>query len=134
MNNLTLPQRLELMKDARSKGYNCAQTVVLAFPDLTGLDEATAIGVTSAMGGGFGQQGELCGVIAGMAVVAGMASDRNPAHKKEVYDLINSLGTQFASRHEGCRRCPQLKGLNPPISCNKLIEEGIDILHNHFLN
>lgn len=132
MTNLTLPQRIELMKEARSKGYNCAQTVVLAFPDITGLDTATAAGVTSAMGGGFGHQGELCGVIAGMAVVAGLASDRDPARKKEVYELIIALGTEFASRHEGCRRCPQLKSLNPPVACNILIEEGIEILHNRF--
>ena len=36
-------------------GCNCAQAVFVAYCDLTGLDEATAIRLSSSFGGGMGR-------------------------------------------------------------------------------
>ena len=37
------------------KGYNCAQAVLLAFSDVTGLDKETTLRITSGYGGGIGR-------------------------------------------------------------------------------
>ena len=43
----------ELAKSYFLKGYNCAQSVVLAFHEELGLDEETAARMASAFGGGM---------------------------------------------------------------------------------
>ena len=46
------------------KGFNCCQSVLAAYSDLTGLSQQASFD----MGGGFGagaQTGELCGAITG---------------------------------------------------------------------
>ena len=54
------------------EGYNCAQAVVLAFCDVTGLDEKTALRISSSFGGGMGRLREVCGACSGMFMVAGL--------------------------------------------------------------
>ena len=41
------------------EGYNCAQAVLLAFGDITGLDEKTAAMLSSSFGGGLGRMREV---------------------------------------------------------------------------
>ena len=40
-------------------GYNCAQAVFVAFSDVTGLDEKTALMLSSSFGGGMGRMREF---------------------------------------------------------------------------
>ena len=54
------------------KGYNCTQSVFLAFADLHGMDEKTAARLSSSFGGGMGRLREVCGAVSGMFLVAGM--------------------------------------------------------------
>ena len=54
------------------KGCNCSQAVVLAFSDVTGLDERTALAVSSSFGGGMGRLREVCGAVSGAFMVAGL--------------------------------------------------------------
>ena len=51
------------------EGYNCAQSVLLAFGDVTGLDENTAAMLSSSFGGGLGRMREVCGAVSGAAMV-----------------------------------------------------------------
>ena len=53
-------------------GYNCAQAVLLAFSDLTGLEEKAALSLASSFGGGMGRLREVCGAVSGMFMVAGL--------------------------------------------------------------
>ena len=41
-------------------GYNCAQSVVVAFCDVTGLDKGFAAQISSSFGGGMGRMREVC--------------------------------------------------------------------------
>ena len=54
------------------KGYNCAQTITVAFSDVTGLTEAFSAKVASSFGGGMGRMREVCGAVSGMLMVAGL--------------------------------------------------------------
>ena len=81
------------------KGYNCAQSVLLAFCDVTGLDEDTALKLSSSFGGGMGRMREVCGAVSGMLMVAGVlygydATDDDGA-KKAHYALVQELAGQF---------------------------------------
>ena len=53
------------------KGYNCAQTVLAACSELTGLDEKTALAISAGFGGGL-RSGEVCGAISGAVMAVGM--------------------------------------------------------------
>jgi len=53
-------------------GYNCAQSVAMAFSDVTGLDEKTTAKMISSFGGGMGRMREVCGAVSGMLFVAGV--------------------------------------------------------------
>ena len=59
------------------KGFNCCQSVLAAYSDLTGLSQQASFD----MGGGFGagaQTGELCGAITGAILTLGMLTPVDP--------------------------------------------------------
>lgn len=82
-----------------TKGYNCAQAVMIAFCDLTGTDEKTAARSVSAFGGGMGRLREVCGAVSGMfavvSILYGYDEANNDTAKKELYQLVQDLGNQF---------------------------------------
>ena len=86
------------------KGYNCAQSVFAAFCDETGLDEETALKLSSSFGAGMGRMREVCGACSGMFMVCGMlygyADSDNDKLKAEHYALIQKMASQFKERHK----------------------------------
>ena len=52
------------------KGYNCSQSVVVAFSDVTGMTPRHAARISSSFGGGMGRMREVCGAVSGMLLVA----------------------------------------------------------------
>lgn len=63
----------EIARSLFMQGYNCAQAVLCAFGDVTGLDNDTAARLASSFGGGLGRLREVCGTVSGAAMVLGMA-------------------------------------------------------------
>lgn len=84
-------------------GYNCAQAVFGAFCDVTGMDEQTAMRLSSSMGGGMGRLREVCGAVSGIFLAAGLlygydsptASEEKRAH----YARIRALAERFQALH-----------------------------------
>lgn len=62
----------EKAKEYFLSGYNCAQSVFMAFCEETGLDEETAAKLASSFGGGMGRLREVCGAVSGMFMAAGL--------------------------------------------------------------
>ena len=54
-----------------SQGFNCAQAVLGALGDYTGLDEKTALALTAGFGGGV-RCGEICGAASGAVMALGL--------------------------------------------------------------
>ena len=50
-------------KEYFEQGYNCAQAVMLAFEDETGIPSETAAKLSSSFGGGMARLREVCGAI-----------------------------------------------------------------------
>ena len=65
-------KRGEIAKSAFKSGLNCAQAVFLAFSDVTGFDETTALKISAPFGGGMGRMREVCGTVSGMFMVLGI--------------------------------------------------------------
>lgn len=125
---LTLEQRLASARETRSKGYNCAQTVLSAFPDIFMLPQDTCLRLGSALGGGLGNTGSTCGVLGAMALAEGMRTQGLPADKAAAYKSYHALHDAFLSIH-GDTLCPRLKARG--ISCNELISSGIELYHKY---
>lgn len=106
--------RREKAEELFESGYNCAQAVILAFSDLTGVDEGTLARIGSSFGGGMGRLREVCGAVTGMFTVAGLLYGYEGAEegekKAEHYALIQRLASRF-SEETGSIICRELLGL-----------------------
>lgn len=102
-------------------GYNCAQSIVAACSEYTGLDEKTALAVSAGFGGGA-RSGELCGAISGAIMALGMAfpfSDSADNAAKMKISALASRCVAAAKDKYGCVRCFDLK--RNSVSCQEII-------------
>ena len=80
-------------------GYNCAQSVTMAFADLIGMDEQAAARLSSPFGGGMGRMREVCGAVSGMLIVLGIlyGYDRpgDDEIKHALYQQVQDLAGSF---------------------------------------
>ncbi|MBQ5389624.1 MAG: C_GCAxxG_C_C family protein [Clostridia bacterium] len=80
-------------------GYNCAQSVAVAFCDVTGQDEKLAARLASPFGGGMGRMREVCGAVSGMLMVLGaLYGYDDPTEKdgkKQLYTDVQALADKF---------------------------------------
>ncbi len=102
-------------------GRNCAQAVVVAFCDVTGLEEGFAARLSSSFGGGMGRLREVCGAVSGMLMVLGLlyGYDENgegDCHKKEHYQVVQDLAARFREEN-GSIVCREILK-NPPSDPN----------------
>ena len=97
-----------------TQGYNCAQAVVLAFADLTDMDEATLSRMSCSFGGGMGRLREVCGTVTGMFLVTGLLRGYDGAETGEVkaahYARIQALAKEF-EKQNGSIVCRELLAL-----------------------
>ncbi|MCI8270027.1 MAG: C_GCAxxG_C_C family protein [Lachnospiraceae bacterium] len=105
----------ELAKSYFLEGYNCAQSVVLAFHEELGLDKETAASMASAFGGGMGRLREVCGTVSGMFLVLGQLKGYHDPKdldgKKALYTQVQQLARTF-EEHHGSIICRELLGLD----------------------
>lgn len=88
-------------------GCNCAQSVLCALGDYTGLDEEAAKRISAGFGGGA-RCGELCGAITGGIMALGLAEGTGAgAASAAVAGLTTELTRTFRAEH-GCVRCQEL--------------------------
>lgn len=134
-------------------GYNCAQSVFLAFaPDL-GFNDETALKLASSFGGGMGRLREVCGAVSSMFAVAGLkkgyTSPDNDDAKAKHYQLIQSLANEFKDEFGSiiCRELLELpEGTDTPIPskrteeyyqvrpCEEFIRFSAEIIEQQLLN
>ncbi|MDE7160107.1 MAG: C-GCAxxG-C-C family protein [Muribaculaceae bacterium] len=126
---MTLSERKERAMELRRQGYNCAQAVLLAFNDVTGLSEDMAARLSSGLGAGVGGSRELCGAVTGMALVESSRHGSAPADKAGAMKAVGRLTDEFKTRN-GCLRCEDLKGVPGKAPCNDLILHAVEIMHN----
>ena len=111
---VNIEERTARAKELFLSGYNCAQSVLLAYRDLSELDEKMAATISAPFGGGMGRLREVCGAVSGMTMVAGMLYP-NPEpndipNKKATYAAVQDLAEKFRQEN-GHIVCRELLGL-----------------------
>lgn len=130
--SISLESRIEKMLYLRRKGYNCAQSLILCFPDITDLDDDIAAKLSSALGTGVGGTREICGAVNAMAIVEGFRHGSSPEEKVIAMKEAGELCRIFAEDNSGRLRCADLKGKEGIRPCNDLIAQAIVLLHNKY--
>ena len=110
-------------------GYNCAQSVFLAFADEFNIDKETALKLSSSFGGGMGRLREVCGAVSSMFAIAGLkhgyTSNNDDVAKTKHYELIQSLAQDFKEEFGTiiCRELLNLpQGADSPIPSKRTEE------------
>lgn len=97
------------------RGYNCAQSVVLAYKNELkeeyGLDEKKLAKLASSFGGGMGRLREVCGAVSGMFMVYGMLrgydgptpsspdGEEMGERKSRQYQIVQEMAEEFRKIH-----------------------------------
>lgn len=95
-------------------GYNCAQSVLLAYAGRYGIDELTAMKMASSFGGGMGRMREVCGAVTGMLMVLGLeypftdTTDRQSKNRN--YQVVQECMNEFKT-NTGSFICADLLNL-----------------------
>lgn len=126
-----LEERLERAAQLRRDGFNCAQALVLSFPDVTLLDDSNGARMTAALGTGCAAMGEICGVANGIAIVIGSLHGADAAAKVPAAREANALLKAFKEGNDGRIICRELKAPGARRACNDLVFQGVELLHNH---
>ena len=134
------------------EGYNCAQSVVMAFSDRTGMTENESARLASSFGGGLGRMREVCGTVSGMAIVLGLLygydEPRLPGAVQTHYARVQTVAEAFRAQN-GSIVCRELLGDKSPIRstpdprnaeyykkrpCAELVRMAADILEEYIEN
>lgn len=91
------------------KGYNCAQSVFAAFAKQVGLDEASALRLSSGFGAGVGRMRGMCGAFSGLTMAAGYCEGNltgKADEKEQIFALVRRLAQLFKEEFGSleCRR------------------------------
>lgn len=114
------------------EGYNCSQSVAMAFADMYGISECMMSRISASFGGGIGRMRETCGAACSMFLLAGLEvtnvddscgctgavlhdTELNPYPDQEVkkkdYEIVQMLAENFR-KEAGSIICKDLLGLN----------------------
>lgn len=98
------------------QGYNCTQSILLAFEDfIPEQDKDAFIRMSSSFGGGMGRLREVCGSVSGMFLVAGLLygyeGPETGQVKADHYAKIQELAKRFEEKN-GSIVCRDLLGLS----------------------
>lgn len=92
-------------------GYNCAQSVVLAFCDELGIPEEQAAIMSEGFGGGMGRTRSVCGAVSGMVMLASLRYSKGKAGDMDtrliIYGKIKDMFAEFEEEF-GTKICSEL--------------------------
>ena len=98
---MTSEERVEKAIALFKEGYNCSQSVAMAFADLYGIGEEQMSMIAASFGGGIGRMRETCGAACGMFLLCGLETHPegmkypNAELKKHNYEEVQRLAARF---------------------------------------
>lgn len=104
--------RVEQALKINRSGYNCAQSVLLAYSDVIGLDEKAALAMAAGFGGGV-RYGEVCGAISGAVMVLGLLYPFSDSADMDAKYKIARISKSV------CERFREKRGV---VTCRELLE------------
>lgn len=104
----------DIAKEYFEQGYNCSQSVALAFADEVGMDSKLIARLTGGFGGGMGRMREVCGTVSGTAFVLsalyGYSDPTDADVKAQLYADVQKVAGEFKDKN-GSVVCRDLLGL-----------------------
>lgn len=115
-----MKKRTEVALSQFDKGFNCAQSVVMAFKEELGVDHRSVLRLTAGFGGGIGKKGEVCGAVTGGVMVIGARHGTDVEKEAVATTQIKTreLLDSFSEKH-GTYYCRELT-----MGCDLATEEG----------
>lgn len=107
--------RSEKAKALFKEGYNCSQSVLLAFADCFEINVDTLSAISAGFGGGMGRLREVCGAFSGAVMLAGLTQQfevGNYQQKKDLYQTVQTMAEAFREQNGSiiCRELLHLPG------------------------
>lgn len=114
------------------EGYNCSQSVFLAYAEDYGIKPEMACRIAASFGAGMGRMREVCGAFSGMLLVAGLETGatqgKDAAGKKANYDVVQMLAKRYREQNGGDSiYCKELLGLVPRKGREASVGSGPDL-------
>ena len=109
------------------KGYNCCQSVLLAFADILESNSLATkeqiLSLGSGFGGGMGRLREVCGSFSAAVLMSGfILPARNPGNmdeRRDNYALVQEFASTFRQMNGGSIVCRELLGLTKKPGASK---------------
>lgn len=132
--------RVQKARNLFSSGYNCAQSVVLAYANVFQIDESTLEILSAPFGGGIGRLREVCGAVSGAVMVVSLAMKLNtliPEEKAKLYSYERDFAEKFREI-AGSIVCRDLIAAHPhgdvhnshKPACQDLVGMAVEILES----
>lgn len=103
MNAISPEEREAAARGFFREGYNCCQSVLLAFVDIIALPKETLAGLSSGFGGGMGRLREVCGAMSAMTFISGVicpaSNPTDTGRKTENYALVQKFAAAFKEQN-----------------------------------
>jgi C_GCAxxG_C_C family probable redox protein len=115
-------KRAKIAQQNFHAGYNCAQSVFLAFLDVVDMDKDTAMKMVSGMGAGVSRLREVSGAVSAMTLVVGIlygySNSQAYEDKNALYSRVQTLAYTFKEETGSyvCKDLLKLDGPSLPIS------------------
>jgi C_GCAxxG_C_C family probable redox protein len=130
--------RRQKAEDLFNYGYNCAQSVVLCYEDVLGVDKDILVQMSAPFGGGIGRLREVCGAVSGAVMVLGMLTGLDtliPEEKNQLYALERDFAERFKNR-VGSYICRDLVEKHPhgdthnskKPACKEIVGTAVEII------
>lgn len=124
--------RKDIAAEKKASGrYNCTQAVLTTYPDLTGLDEETAMSMTDGFAAGMTNMEGTCGALVGAGLVLGLANRDKAKTRKQ----MRAVMTKFQERNHATQ-CKLLKGLGTHVvlrECPLCVADACELMEQQLL-
>lgn len=135
------------------EGYNCSQSVVLAFEDILPLGRSELLKISSSFGGGIGRLREVCGAVSGMSIIIGLLYGYDKPEtgkvKTEHYSRIQTLAYSFEKeygsvvcreilrldvKHDSPEASPRTPDFYKNRPCKEIIGKAAELIDEYIKN
>ncbi len=120
--------RIEEAIKYKHSGYNCTQSVLMAYKDKLNIKEEDILKLSSGFLLGMGNMKGTCGALIAVNMLLGLLNES----KKRMMTLSANLVDEFEKK-SGALICSDLKGIKTGkvlCSCDDCIKNAIEILEN----
>lgn len=117
MKEFDIEERARQAVENFEMGYNCSQSVFLAYSDVFDLDLNMAKRMSVSFGGGVGRMREVCGTVSAMAMLAGfkypVPDTKDQEARTRNYGMVQKMAELFKEKY-GTIICRDLLGSQNP--------------------